>query len=133
MQTKDGLRVALTTEWDVTPALDKAVQIGLRTVNMDWPMFNELTNPVLPTAGDISGDASWAVPVSGMVVQEFGWVKDQVDNLERFNPGIDISAPVGSAVRSVQSGSVSRIGHDKTYGEFVLIEHRKESMPYTPA
>lgn len=125
MQTREGLRVALTTEWDVTPALDKAVQIGLKTVNMDWPMFNELTSPVLPAMGDIKPDGSWAVPVSGKVIQEFGWVKSNVDNLERFNPGLDISAPVGSPVKAVQPGNVSRIGHDRTYGEFILIEHRK--------
>lgn len=124
-QARDGLRVALTTEWDVTPALDKAVQIGLKTVNMDWPMFNEFTNPVLPAVTEPKPDGSWAVPVSGRIVQEFGWTKSQVDNLERFNPGIDISAPIGSPVKAVQPGIVSRIGHDRTYGEFILIEHRK--------
>jgi len=28
-------------------------------------------------------------------------------------------------VKTVQPGTVSRIGNDRTYGEFVLIEHRK--------
>ncbi|GAB6158215.1 hypothetical protein JCM39194_14150 [Desulfotomaculum varum] len=124
-QAREGLRVALTTEWDVTPVLDKAIAIGLQTVNMDWPMFNnELTEPVLPTTADPARNDAWAVPVSGRVVQEFGWVKSPVDNLERFNPGIDISAPAGTPVKAVQSGTVSRLGHDRTYGDFVLIEHR---------
>lgn len=123
-QAREGLRVALTTEWDVTPVLDKAVAIALQTVNMDWPMFNELSGPVLPATTTPEPDA-WAIPVSGRVVQEFGWVKSPLDNLERFNPGIDISAAVGSPVKTVQPGTVSRIGNDRTYGEFVLIEHRK--------
>ncbi|MCL5289641.1 MAG: M23 family metallopeptidase [Bacillota bacterium] len=124
-QAREGLKVALTTEWDVTPVLDKAIAIGLQTVNMNWPMFNnELTGPVLPTTTTPTADA-WAIPVSGRVVQEFGWVKSPVDNLERFNPGIDISAAAGSPVKTVQPGIVSRVGHDRAYGEFVLIEHRK--------
>lgn len=122
---REGLKVALSTEWNVTPVLDKAVAIGLQTVNMDWPMFHELTNPVVPAMTDETSASSWAIPVSGQVVQEFGWAKSPEDNLERFNPGIDISAKVGSEVKVVQPGTVSRIGHDRTYGEFVLIEHRK--------
>ncbi|SHK60708.1 M23 family metallopeptidase [Desulforamulus aeronauticus] len=122
-QARDGLKVALNTEWNVTPALDKVVQIGLQTINMDWALFNELSNPTLPAM--TTPDDSWAIPVSGQVVQEFGWTKSPEDNLERFNPGIDIGAAAGSGVKAVQSGKVSRIGHDRTYGEFVLIEHRK--------
>lgn len=122
-QARDGLKVALTTEWDVTPALDKVVQIGLQTINMDWSMFNELSNPALPAM--TTPDASWAIPVSGKVIQEFGWSKSSEDNLERFNPGIDIGAVAGSSVKAVQPGKVTRIGHDRTYGEFVLVEHRK--------
>lgn len=122
-QAREGLKVALTTEWDVTPALDKVVQIGLQTINMDWSMFNDLSNPTLP-AMTTPGD-SWAIPVSGKVVQEFGWSKSPIDNLERFNPGIDISAAAGAEVKAVQPGKVTRIGHDRTYGEFVLVEHRQ--------
>lgn len=124
-QAREGLRVALTTEWDVTPVLDRAVAIGLQTVNMDWPMFHELSSPVLPAMVEPQDEGAWAIPVSGQVVQEFGWVKSAEDNLEHFNPGIDICAQVGSEVQVVQPGKVSRIGHDRTYGEFVLIEHRK--------
>ncbi|GAB6180001.1 hypothetical protein JCM14036_13200 [Desulfotomaculum defluvii] len=124
-QTRESLKVALTTEWDITPALDKAVAFGLQTVNMDWPFVHELSNPVVPTMTDPEPSAAWAIPVSGSVVQEFGWVKSSDDDLERFNPGIDISATVGSPVQAVQPGLVSRIGHDRTYGEFVLIEHSK--------
>lgn len=124
-QAREGLKVALSTEWDITPVLDKAVAIGLQTVNMDWPMFHELSSPVVPAMTEEVNENSWAIPVSGQVVQEFGWVKSPEDNLERFNPGIDISAKVGSEVKIVQPGTVSRIGHDRTYGEFVLVEHRK--------
>lgn len=124
-QAREGLKVALTTEWNVTPALDKAVAFGLQTVNMDWPFVHELANPVLPAMADPEPSVNWAIPVSGQVIQEFGWVKSPEDNLEHFNPGIDISASAGSPVQAVQPGKVSRIGHDRTYGEFVLIEHRK--------
>jgi len=124
-QAREGLKVALTTEWDVVPALDKAVQIGLQTVNMDWPLFHEFSNPVLPAMSESKGEGSWAIPVSGRVVQEFGWTKSPQDNLERFNPGIDIGAAAGSPVKAVQAGKVNRIGYDRIYGEFVLVEHRK--------
>lgn len=124
-QAREGLKVALTTEWDVTPVLDKAVALGLKTVNMDWPMFNEISNPVMPAMGEVTLEGSWAIPVSGQVVQEFGWGKSSQDNMERFNPGIDISATAGAPVKAVHDGKVTKIGHDRTYGEFVLVEHSK--------
>ncbi|WP_003544870.1 M23 family metallopeptidase [Desulfotomaculum nigrificans] len=124
-QARNSLKVALTTEWDITPMLDKAVEIGLKTVNMDWPLFHELSNQAVPAMTEKKQEAAWTIPVSGHLVQEFGWVKNPEDNLERFNSGIDIAASAGSPVKSVQPGKVSRIGSDRTYGEFVLVEHRR--------
>jgi murein DD-endopeptidase MepM/ murein hydrolase activator NlpD len=66
---------------------------------------------------------SLPVPVSGKVVRGFGMVTDPIDNMERFHSGIDIAAPIGSAVRAVQSGVIKRLGDSSVFGTYILIEH----------
>lgn len=121
VQARESLKYALTTEWDYQPVLDKAVQIGLQTVSMEVPFFNDLpgTSPVLAP----KTDTYYALPVSGTVIKEYGWVKEGADGLERFNPGIYISAEAGSEVKASRSGRVERVGRDESLGTYVLIEH----------
>ncbi|MEG6614876.1 M23 family metallopeptidase [Peptococcaceae bacterium 1198_IL3148] len=126
VEARDGLRYALTTEWNFQPALDKAVALGLRAVNMDMPFFNDVpgTTPVL--APKITGE--YALPVSGQVTKRYGWITDD-DGLEQFNSGVFISCEAGTYVRASRKGKVARMGADKALGNYVLLDHG--SQDYT--
>ncbi|WP_051688038.1 murein hydrolase activator EnvC family protein [Desulfofalx alkaliphila] len=121
IQAREGLKYMLTTDWDYRPALDKAVQLGLQAVNIDIPFFNDVpgTSPVLAPPSDAG---QYAIPVSGRVVRQYGWIKDS-DGLEVFNSGIFISCREGTEVRAARSGKVARLGEEKDLGNYVLIDH----------
>lgn len=127
-QARDGLRYVLTTEWNFQPVVQKVVEIGLRTVNVDHQFYGEVIpktkeaktkevmNPQILTA-------TMSVPVSGKVVKGFGWSFDSLDNLKRFHHGLDIAAPLGAPVRAALTGQVSKIGRDAALGQYILLSH----------
>ncbi|SFR08239.1 murein hydrolase activator EnvC family protein [Desulfoscipio geothermicus] len=125
-QVRDNLRHMLTAEWDFGPLINKSVLLAAQLVNWD--------NPVMPPSPGVDGDtkpvagsdltkAELYVPVSGKVVEEFGWVQSSVDGMERYHAGIDISAPPGASVAAAMDGQVERISRDKELGQYILINH----------
>ncbi|MDF9408310.1 M23 family metallopeptidase [Pelotomaculum isophthalicicum JI] len=127
LEAKETLKSVLTSEWNYQPALERVVQFGLQIANTDWPLFNAV-QPVVskPQQGNVS--VMLPVPVSGKVVRGYGMTIDPVDGMERFHCGIDISAPVGSAVRAVRDGRVKRTGDSAAVGKYVLLEHDQGSF-----
>ena len=121
VQTREGLEYMLTTELDFQPAFDKAVKLGLQTVNMNEAFLNYLpgTSPVLAP----QSINEYALPVFGKVIKPYGWIKDSADGLEYFNTGIYISSTPGTVVKASRSGRVIRIAEDKIRGSYILLDH----------
>lgn len=126
-EARENLTYVLTTEWNYQPVIERVVQFGLQMADMEWPFFSS-PQPVL-SRPHMSGTAGeLPVPVSGKVIRGYGMVVDPIDNMERFHSGIDIAAPVGSAVRAVQDGKVKRMGDSPVLGRYVLLEHAQGSF-----
>jgi murein DD-endopeptidase MepM/ murein hydrolase activator NlpD len=63
-------------------------------------------------------------PYYGAITSPFGWrsspfVKGKVG----FHTGLDIQAPMGTAVRATQTGVVSQAGWSDVYGRMVMLDH----------
>ena len=75
---------------------------------------SDVPAPPIPPA-----DGSFLWPVEGRVISAFGPKPGGT-----HNDGINIEAPVGSAVRAAQSGVVAYVGNELSgYGNLVLIRH----------
>ncbi len=66
----------------------------------------------LPTEGNIMKDFCIEVPVFSFTMNDY-----------RTHSGIDISAPVGSAVCSIAKGTVMDIYNDPLFGKTVCVDH----------
>jgi len=114
---RQGLSYVLTTDWGIQPQLQKATQFCKQVISQTRS----------PSVEEVMGkdvqNATMVVPVSGKVVRGFGWSIDSLDNLERFHPGIDISAEPGAAVKAAWSGKVTRLDYDPTIGSYVVLSH----------
>lgn len=63
-------------------------------------------------------------PLMGKITSNFGYRKHPILGILRFHSGIDISAPYGSKVKAVLSGTIEKIGYDEEgYGIYIVIKH----------
>ena len=127
VKARESLKLVLTTEWEYQPVFEKLVQYGLMVADVDWPLFSA-PQPAVSRPPRVVSSGELPLPVSGKVVRGFGMVVDPIDNMERFHSGIDIAAPVGSAVKAVKEGKVARAGDSPVLGRYVLLEHETGSF-----
>lgn len=75
-----------------------------------------------PTHGFPANSLPW--PTSGRkILHGYGTYRNEQSGSTLDNPGIDISAPVGSSVRAVASGTVSSVTWLPGFGSLVIIDH----------
>jgi murein DD-endopeptidase MepM/ murein hydrolase activator NlpD len=81
--------------------------------------------PVTPYTGDFArGEGALDWPARGDVIGHFGPERHPRHNVVIPNNGIDISVPIGTAVRAVAKGKVDYVANDYgTYGQMIIINH----------
>lgn len=72
------------------------------------------------------------LPVSGEILTEFSWgeLVKMTGSVWKTHDGIDISAPEGTAVKSMTSGTVTDIYNDTLWGNCVVIDHGDTVIGY---
>ncbi|MEW6424925.1 MAG: M23 family metallopeptidase [Bacillota bacterium] len=126
-RVQESLRYVLTTEWNLQPVFQKAVQIGLQMVNENYPLYGDVRPESREALGRNTPAEELLIPLSGKVVRGFGWSPDPVDGLERFHSGIDIQASPSTPVKAARSGKVARTGNDPSVGYFILLDHGEDT------
>lgn len=71
----------------------------------------------------ILGSGTYIWPVSGKVLQYFGWRRHPILRKRKFHTGIDIPKPSGTPVLAADSGVVMFSGFNGGYGKMVIIYH----------
>ena len=79
---------------------------------LDWTSLQE-----------INGDL-FIWPVRGVVTSPYGYRRNPFNPSRRqFHNGIDIRGSTGTPVRAAMSGRVSRVGYDRVFGNYIIINH----------
>lgn len=119
---RQGLRYVLTTDWNIRPAMEKAVKYGLQMAGVETQLDSGMPQEGMKEAMSVPA-RDILIPVSGKVVRPYGWSQDSLDNLERFHHGIDIAAAPGTPVKAVLSGRVEKIGAGTQFGQYIKMDH----------
>ncbi|MDE3187861.1 MAG: M23 family metallopeptidase [Acidobacteriota bacterium] len=99
---------------------------ALRAQAMSGRVTRALEGGLTPNfAGDWTqlADAPSMWPIEGRVTSSFGEREDPLNGEGAFHPGIDISAPYGTAVRATADGEVSDASMGAGYGKEVVLDH----------
>ena len=89
-----------------TTGLTKMVEKSLDKMADKSPTQNELVKPT-----------------QGIISSSFGLRRDPIAGAMRFHDGVDIAAPVGSAVKAAAAGKVTFSGNVPGYGNMVEVDH----------
>ena len=74
------------------------------------------------TLREISGDLfNW--PARGWISSWYGWRSDPFSGSRVFHNGIDIGVDSGTAVRAAMDGSVSEMGYNSSFGNYIVLYH----------
>ncbi len=67
--------------------------------------------------------AGGALPVEGRISSRFGYRADPFHGGRRFHKGLDVAAPTGSPIHSLEGGKVTMAEDRPGYGKVVMVEH----------
>lgn len=82
----------------------------------------------VPATSNSNDDGrSWPVAGYGRVSSGFGWRISPITHKEEFHTGIDIPAPLGTAVLAPISGRIARVEVTKTSGLTIWMHGRGEA------
>jgi murein DD-endopeptidase MepM/ murein hydrolase activator NlpD len=124
-QTEDRLAALQRSRADkerAAAAVEQRRQDVLKEIDAAAKSEAELTKIINARSGAVVGDSGatssgciW--PVRGVVTSEFG------TRWGRLHAGIDIGAPVGTAVWASKSGQVIFVGQQGGYGNVIIVAH----------
>jgi murein DD-endopeptidase MepM/ murein hydrolase activator NlpD len=63
-------------------------------------------------------------PVAGWLSSRFGYRRDPFSDAMHYHRGVDLAAPLGSAVRAALDGKVVAVSYDSVLGNYVLLRHQ---------
>lgn len=79
--------------------------------------------PAVPDKGFGTQKGRMQIPVQGEIIETFGKHKHPEFNSYTYSKGLVISAPLGSAIRSIYDGTVIFASYFKGYGNMIIIDH----------
>lgn len=69
-------------------------------------------------------DSSFASPLPhGVLTSKFGKRISPISGKEHFHGGIDLAAPSGTPVLAAKGGTVSSVGYNEIYGNYIVLRH----------
>ena len=106
-------KCALVNSLSKTAAMDSGVTIFVPDAELDWV-----------TKQEINGDL-FRRPLHGRywLSSYYGWRKSPFTGARSFHSGIDMAAPAGTSVYSALAGTVTTVGYNSIYGNYIIVSH----------
>ena len=111
-----------------TPAIRPTANPHRPIMVPDETVIPDMTPSPSETPAPRDQDIKWTSPVDGRLIRSFAMdclIYSKTLGQWMTHSGVDIAAPKGTEVRSVDAGSVKRVYDDDMLGTTVVIEHRK--------
>lgn len=67
----------------------------------------------------------FSLPLEGTVTSPFGERINPITNQQEIHTGMDIDVNAGSEVKAAASGTISKVGTDERFGNYILISHNE--------
>jgi murein DD-endopeptidase MepM/ murein hydrolase activator NlpD len=77
-----------------------------------------------PSRDTYTGFAGYPLPSAAPIALNYGWHQNPTTGKAAFHSGIDLLANPGTAVLSVDSGTIAFAGEQGTYGYLVVVNHQ---------
>jgi murein DD-endopeptidase MepM/ murein hydrolase activator NlpD len=90
---------------------------------VNWSPVAEGQSPVAKANPNVL--TTYPLPVNSTVLLGYGWYLPAGQEKPVFHSGIDLSAAIGSPVRSVGEGTIAFAGKQGAYGNLVVINHQQ--------
>ena len=87
------------------------------------PDFSSLPVPDYATMAPITINYPLTPPLSGKITSGFGYRLHPVTGERDFHTGLDIAAAEGTPVVAALPGTVTEVGYDGIYGNYVRMSH----------
>ncbi|MBD3258129.1 peptidoglycan DD-metalloendopeptidase family protein [candidate division GN15 bacterium] len=87
----------------------------------DSMLFARMNNRQ-PAIVERPADGDWTLP-AGMPLEGFITQRFEIDDPDRYHPGVDVACAIGSGVLATGSGMVESVDYDSTYGNLVVLRH----------
>lgn len=110
----DATKCALVNNKTTDTKLDPGSVMFVPDAELDWV-----------TRQEINGDL-FKKPIHSYyyISSSYGWRDSPFDASKRtFHNGIDLACPYGSSIYSALAGTVSAVGYNDVYGNYVIIAH----------
>lgn len=83
--------------------------------------LKDLKSKLNEANNDLKEVSSFLCPTKGVETSPFGWRKDPIGGFKSFHQGLDIAG--SGEVWSANYGTVSRVGYDRSAGNYVVVTH----------
>lgn len=117
----DGIRYLITAETDWNYILNQIVERSPK--DLDWSVFKKVQTAVSKPADPLM---YMTKPTSGKVIAGFGWQTHPILKQQVMHEGLDIEAPLGTAVRASAPGKIKTVTDSAQNGKMVIIEHSQD-------
>jgi murein DD-endopeptidase MepM/ murein hydrolase activator NlpD len=117
----DGVKYMLTTQTDFAYLVDQAARYA--PPNMDVSVLKKVQTTISHPADPL---LYMGKPVDGRLASSFGWRINPVTKQEMMHEGIDIDAPMGTAVKAAAAGKVKLVTDSAQYGKMLVIDHGQQ-------